>query len=179
MNVFMNYTVGPNDLEEREALGDQTRQEWELHLKEISKEQKIILILRDRESVWKLQYKLLMLLSISSCVDYSLCWYVTWLGLLCFMPLSTVLQLYDGCQFDWWRNLEYLEKTTDLSEVTDKLYHDGQVVIGTDCIGSCKSNYHTTTATPLMSRYLSYITILFRSFVIIVYIGNPITSNLT
>jgi hypothetical protein len=55
--------------------------------------------------------------------------------------------------------------TTDLSEVTDKLYHDGQVVIGTDCIGSCKSNYHTitTTAAPLMSRYLSYIAILLRS----------------
>jgi hypothetical protein len=123
---------------------------------------------------------LFMLLSISSCLDYSLCWYVSWLGLLCLTPLSTVLQLYDGCQFDWWRNLEYLEKTTDLSEVTDKLYHDGQVVIGTDCIGSCKSSYHTitTTAAPLMSRYLSYIAILFRSFVIIVYIGNPITSNL-
>ena len=46
------------------------------------------------------------------------------------------------------------EKTTDMSQVTDKLYHimlrfelTTSVVIGTDCIGSCKSNYHTITAT--------------------------------
>jgi len=27
------------------------------------------------------------------------------------------------CQFYWWRKPEYKEKTTDLSQVTDKLYH--------------------------------------------------------
>jgi len=53
-----------------------------------------------------------------------------------------------------WRKLEDPEKTTD------KLYHimlftfpssrfepTTSVVIGTDCIGSFKSNYHTITAT--------------------------------
>jgi hypothetical protein len=47
-----------------------------------------------------------------------------------------------------------LEETIDLSQVTDKLYHimlrfelTTSVVIGTDCIGRLKYNYHTITAT--------------------------------
>jgi len=75
-------------------------------------------------------------------------------------PLSTILQLYRGCQFYWWGIPDYPEKAIALSQVTDNhimLYRvhiawagfelTTLVVIGTDYIGSCKSNYDTITTT--------------------------------
>jgi len=87
-------------------------------------------------------------------------------------PFSTIQMYFSyivpGGQFYWWRKSEYPKKTTDLSQVTDKLNHIALyrghlawagfelttlVVIGTNCTCSCKSNYHTITTTMATNRY--------------------------
>ena len=102
---------------------------------------------------------------------YTNLWFIICsLEVRCLTPLSKIFQL-----LLLWRKLEYPEKSTDLSQVTDKLYHimccrvhlsmngvqthslsgDRQRVQG-----SCKFNYHTTTTAQVQLRWKVFVLLI-------------------
>ena len=84
------------------------------------------------------------------------------LGLWCLTTLSTIFQLYPGGQFYWWKKLEYPVKTLNCCKSLTNLitwcyieytspwagFELTLVMIGTDCMASCKFNYHMTMTAP-------------------------------
>ena len=84
-------------------------------------------------------------------------WYIQFRFMVINATFNNISVMYRGGQLYWCRKPEYPQKTTDLSQITDTLYHimlyrvhlepTPLVVISTDCTGSCKSNYHTITTT--------------------------------
>jgi hypothetical protein len=95
------------------------------------------------------------------------------LGLFCLTPLSTILWLYRGSQFYWWKRPECPDVTNDLSQIIDKLYQviycidyaspwagfelTISVLIVTDWICSCTSNYHAITTTTALKISLLFL----------------------
>ena len=92
----------------------------------------------------------------------------SWFGLWCFTPLSTIFSYIVAVSF-----IVLPGENRRLPKVTDKLCYimlhrvhfvlvgfesTTLVVIGTDCTGSCKSNYHTIT-----TKTVPYCIMLFRS----------------
>jgi hypothetical protein len=110
------------------------------------------MLLPSQEKVWfpKLVFSAMNISYKNILIQQYFSWCFAWTNDIYILIIWPTLDIYcrgrHGCE----------RMATDLSQVTDKLYHitpwsrfelTTSVVICTDCIGSCKSNYHTIMAT--------------------------------
>ena len=105
-------------------------------------------------------------------------YFINVFGWWCLKPLSTIFQLCCAVSFIDGGNSDP-DITIDLSQITDKLYDimlytslwskfklTTLVVIGTGCIGSSKSNYHTVMAVtaPYFIKMLTILLYIFKEY---------------
>jgi len=113
--------------------------------------------------------------------------------LWCITPLSTIFIWIVAVSRSYlWRKPE---KTYHLPQITDQLYHimfieytsplagfelSTIVIIGTDCKGSCKSNYHSSTTTTAPISPSNICSISSASGIVVLYLKNfvnPLQNN--
>jgi hypothetical protein len=124
-------------------------------------------------SSWKINWQNPTSISTYTQSEYRISNYVNHIRIIVLCLLQAICRSLTGKlrSYFWKWRVRYPEKTTDLSQVTDKLYHimlhrvhfawagfklSTWVVIGTDCISSYKSNYHTITATMAPNKIFNY-----------------------